>query len=62
MQRFVTCGIYEGTNNLEIFDKNQWVLPILHIYFTGLINQNNSGMFSVLSDHQNYFFNIFIGV
>lgn len=61
MQRFVTCGICEGTNNFEILDKNQWVVPILHIYFTGLINQNKSGMFLVLNDYQK-FFNIFNGV
>lgn len=35
----------KGTNNFKIFDRNLWVLSILHVYFSGLINQNKFGLF-----------------
>ena len=40
-----TTTTNEGTNNFKIFDRNQWVLSILHIYFSGLINQSKFGLF-----------------
>ena len=47
-----TMTINKGTNNFKIFDRNLWVLSILHIYFSGLINQNKFGLFFLHNDHQ----------